>query len=165
MSEVEGTTGPGPSERSNDGSSGRLAVPESALERSSRRGHPRPESPLRVEKPWGHEIVWAHTDLYAGKTLHVKAGHSLSLQFHEEKDETLYLLSGSLRFRVGPGLDSLQDVQLTEGTAIRIEPGVLHWIEAHSDTVLLEVSTPELDDVVRVRDRYGRALVPEESPE
>lgn len=165
MSGTDGEPGPGAEARRGAGASGRLSAPESALERGSRGGHPRPESPRRVDKPWGHEIIWAHTDLYAGKTLHVKAGHSLSLQFHEEKDETLYLLSGTLRFRVGPGLDALEDVEMNEGSAIRIEAGVLHWMEALSDAVLLEVSTPELDDVVRVRDRYGRAPVPEEDGE
>ncbi|TVP58730.1 MAG: cupin domain-containing protein [Gemmatimonadales bacterium] len=139
---------------------GRLAAPESRLREGRDRGGPRPHAPHRVDKPWGHEIIWAHTALYAGKSLHVRAGHSLSLQFHEEKDETLYLLSGELRMRIGPGLDALEDVEFREGQALRIEPGVYHWMEALTDVVILEASTPELDDVIRVRDRYGRAPAP-----
>jgi mannose-6-phosphate isomerase len=110
-----------------------------------------------VEKPWGYELIWAHTALYVGKLLVVRAGESLSLQFHEEKDETLHLLSGSLRFEAGPGLEALVEVPLEEGTSVRIEPGMLHRMEALTDCRILEASTPELDDVIRVRDRYGRA--------
>ncbi len=146
-----GDSGP-PSDRG-----GRLAAPESRLREGREAGGPRPHAPHRVDKPWGHEIIWAHTALYAGKSLHVRSGHSLSLQFHEEKDETLYLLSGELRMRVGPGLDALEDVEFREGQVLRIEPGVYHWMEALTDVVILEASTPELDDVIRVRDRYGRA--------
>lgn len=138
----------------------RLAAPESRLKRGRGDSGARPASPRRVDKPWGHEIIWAHTPLYAGKSLHVRAGHSLSLQFHEEKDETLFLLSGELKMRVGPGLDSLEELSFVEGQSLRIEPGVYHWMEAVTDVVILEASTPELDDVVRVRDRYGRAPAP-----
>ena len=111
----------------------------------------------RVEKPWGYELIWAHTDLYVGKLLFVEAGEALSLQFHEEKDETLHLLEGKLRLEVGAGLDSLSRVTLVEGASVRIEPGTLHRITAETDCRILEASTPELDDVVRVQDRYGRA--------
>jgi mannose-6-phosphate isomerase len=117
---------------------------------------PRSFTPQRVEKPWGHELIWAHTELYAGKTLVVRAGESLSLQFHEEKDETLHLLSGELLLEAGPGLEALREVAMPEGTSIRLEPGMLHRMTARTDCVILESATPELDDVVRVQDRYGR---------
>lgn len=120
-------------------------------------GGARPSAPRRVEKPWGYELIWAHTDLYVGKLLVVHAGEALSLQFHEEKDETLHLLEGSLRLEVGWGLDRLEPRTLQVGESIHIAPGLLHRIEALEDCRILEASTPELDDVIRVRDRYGRA--------
>jgi mannose-6-phosphate isomerase-like protein (cupin superfamily) len=111
----------------------------------------------RVEKPWGHETIWAHTDRYAGKILHVKAGHALSVQYHNEKDETVYLLSGELKYWVKlDGSDDLQDMRLGVGDAFRITPGTVHYMEAVTDCDVLEASTPELDDVVRLNDRYGR---------
>lgn len=115
------------------------------------------EQPQRVEKPWGHEIWWAKTDAYAGKILVVNAGHALSLQFHHEKDETSYLLSGRLRLIQGPSADELGERVIEPGQAWRNEPGCVHSIEAIEDSVVLEASTPELDDVVRLRDRYGRS--------
>jgi mannose-6-phosphate isomerase len=111
----------------------------------------------RVEKPWGHEIIWAHTDAYVGKILHVEAGHALSLQYHERKDETIHLLRGRMRLLIGPSADELVEVELAEGQSVRIRPGTLHLMEALSDVDILEASTPHLDDVVRLRDRYGRA--------
>ncbi len=108
-----------------------------------------------VPKPWGHETIWAHTDRYVGKILHIKAGHALSVQYHERKDETIYLLRGELRFRVGRD-GELQDVALREGEAYHVVPGTVHSMEAVTDCDVLEVSTPELDDVVRLTDRYGR---------
>jgi mannose-6-phosphate isomerase len=113
--------------------------------------------PKRVEKPWGHEVWWAHTPHYAGKLLHVKAGHQLSLQMHREKDETSYLLSGRLRLTRGPNADDLAEEEIGPGHAWRNEPGAVHSIEALEDAAVLEVSTPHLDDVVRLRDRYGRS--------
>jgi mannose-6-phosphate isomerase len=113
--------------------------------------------PSRVEKPWGHEVWWADTDAYAGKILHVDAGHRLSLQFHREKDETSYLLSGRLRLTQGPSAEDLQEREIGPGQVWRVEPGTVHTIEAIEDSVVLEVSTPHLDDVVRLQDRYGRA--------
>jgi mannose-6-phosphate isomerase len=111
----------------------------------------------RVPKPWGYEIIWAHTDRYVGKILHVNAGHSLSVQYHEVKDETVYLLAGELKYWVQlPGDDALQDQRLVPGDAFRITPGTVHYMEAVSDCDILEASTPELDDVVRLKDRYGR---------
>jgi len=112
--------------------------------------------PLRVEKPWGFELIWARTDDYVGKLLFVRGGEALSLQFHEEKDETLFLYGGELRMTIGPGVHSLRSVELRAGESIRIHPGVLHRMEAVTDCTLFEASTPELDDVVRVQDRYGR---------
>lgn len=119
-------------------------------------------SPVRiVPKPWGHEVIWAHTDRYVGKVLHIKAGHALSIQYHEKKDETIHLLSGRLIYRVasgaaGHGHSELRDVELKEGESFRNTPGTIHQMEAVTDCVLLEASTPHLDDVVRLQDRYGR---------
>jgi quercetin dioxygenase-like cupin family protein len=112
--------------------------------------------PHRVEKPWGHEVWWALTDAYAGKILHVERGQRLSLQFHEEKDESAYLLSGRLLLTKGPSEDRLTTVELGPGDAWRNAPGEVHTIEALEDADVLEVSTPELDDVVRLKDSYGR---------
>jgi mannose-6-phosphate isomerase len=135
----------------------RLTAPESRLRREARESISPPFAPTRVEKPWGYELIWAHTDLYVGKILHIHSGEAFSLQFHEEKDETLHLLTGRVRLYVGPGVDSLEERILEEGESVRIEPGTIHRMEALADVDLLEVSTPELDDVVRVRDRYGRS--------
>lgn len=111
----------------------------------------RPYDPKTVDKPWGREVWYAHTDRYAGKILEVDAGHLLSLQKHVVKHETLYLLSGRMTFtRDG-------DVfEWASGTAIEIPPGTVHRMEAVEHSIILEVSTPELDDVVRLEDRYGR---------
>ncbi len=112
--------------------------------------------PQRIEKPWGHELIWAHTDRYVGKILHIKAGHALSVQYHNRKDETVYLLSGELIYRVGRSADALEDVRLEVGESYRITPGTVHQMKAVTDCDVLEASTPELDDVVRLTDRYGR---------
>jgi mannose-6-phosphate isomerase-like protein (cupin superfamily) len=112
--------------------------------------------PYRVEKPWGYELIWARTDRYVGKILHVKKGHALSCQYHERKDETMHLLRGTLLLRTGT-LEKLDERTLRAGESVRIRPGVVHEIEALEDCDVLEASTPELDDLVRVRDRYGRA--------
>jgi mannose-6-phosphate isomerase-like protein (cupin superfamily) len=109
----------------------------------------------RVPKPWGYEIIWAHTDRYVGKVLHIEAGHALSVQYHERKDETVYLLSGELIYWVK--LDGeMRDMKLKVGEAFRITPGTVHYMEAVTDCDVLEASTPDLDDVVRLSDRYGR---------
>ncbi len=108
-----------------------------------------------VPKPWGHESIWAHTDRYVGKVLHIKAGHALSVQYHNKKDETVHLLSGELLYRVQMG-DGLEDMHLKAGESFRITPHTIHQMEAVTDCDVLEVSTPELDDVVRLSDRYGR---------
>lgn len=115
------------------------------------------ELPREVEKPWGSELWYAHTGRYAGKILRVSAGHKLSVQYHLEKDETSYLLSGRLLLEQGDSPDAMRCRELRPGVAWRNEPRVVHTIEALEDSVILEVSTPELHDVVRVEDRYGRA--------
>lgn len=113
------------------------------------------ELPHRVEKPWGHELIWAKTDRYVGKILHIEAGHLLSLQYHERKDETIFLLRGEIVFRVT--IDGeLTERRMREGERYHITPGTVHQMEAVATSDLLEVSTPELDDVVRLQDRYGR---------
>jgi mannose-6-phosphate isomerase-like protein (cupin superfamily) len=111
----------------------------------------------RVEKPWGYELIWARTDRYVGKILHIEAGHALSLQYHERKDETLCLLSGTLALDVGDDEQALQTITLQPGESIRMWPGRRHRLTARTTCDVLEVSTPELDDVVRLSDRYGRA--------
>ena len=110
----------------------------------------------RVDKPWGHEVWWAQTDRYAGKLLIVDAGHKLSVQLHHKKDETSYLLSGLMKVWQGPNEDELEERTIEPGASWRNEPGVVHTIEAIEDSTVLEVSTPELDDVIRLSDRYGR---------
>ena len=110
---------------------------------------------VRVDKPWGYEIIWAHTDNYVGKILHITAGHALSVQYHEVKDETVYLLSGELICRVWEN-GSPKDVGLKVGQSYRITPHTIHQMEAVTDCDVLEASTPHLDDVVRLKDRYGR---------
>lgn len=108
-----------------------------------------------VKKPWGHERIWARSDTYVGKVLHIEAGHELSVQYHNRKDETVHLLSGELVYRVKLG-DELEDVKLKQGESFRITPGTVHQMLAVTDCEVLEVSTPELDDVVRLSDKYGR---------
>ncbi|HEV7526216.1 MAG TPA: cupin [Acidimicrobiia bacterium] len=111
----------------------------------------------RVEKPWGHEIHFAVVDgKYCGKALHVLQGHALSLQYHERKEETVSVQSGRLLFEVG-GLDGeLESFELLAGESVHLRPGTRHRMTAIVDTVVLEASTTELDDVVRLDDRYGR---------
>ena len=109
-----------------------------------------------VPKPWGHETIWAHTDRYVGKILHINAGQALSVQYHERKDETVYLLSGEMIYWVKIGDAEMRDMKLGKGEAFRITPGTIHYMEAVTDCDVLEASTPELDDVVRLKDRYGR---------
>ena len=113
------------------------------------------ELPYRVEKPWGHEVIWARTDRYVGKILHVEAGHVLSLQYHNKKDESIYVLSGEILLRLQQG-ETLIERRLTQGEAFHIVPKVVHQFEAVVTSDLLEASTPEIDDVVRLQDRYGR---------
>jgi mannose-6-phosphate isomerase-like protein (cupin superfamily) len=110
---------------------------------------------VRVEKPWGYELHWAHTDRYVGKVIHVNRGHALSLQYHNRKDETIYLWSGRLRFEIEiDGQLVSRDMQ--PGESVHITPKTVHRMTAIEDSDILEASTPELDDVVRLEDRYGR---------
>ena len=111
----------------------------------------------RVEKPWGYEIRWAITDRYLGKILHVTKGEALSLQYHERKDEYLYVVSGCVEIETGGSEGSLAKHQMRAGDALHIGPGTRHRITAVEDTDIFEVSTPEIDDVVRLEDRSGRA--------
>src|SRR5262249_25874731 len=112
--------------------------------------------PVRIDKPWGYEIWYAWTEHYVGKILHVRHGHRLSLQYHREKDEASYVLRGRLLLTKGPSLDRLTVAEIGEGHVWRNRPGEIHTIEALEDSDVLEVSPPELDDVVRLQDRYGR---------
>ena len=113
----------------------------------------------RVEKPWGYEIWWARTDRYVGKLLHVRRGESLSLQYHRVKDETIRILNGRMLFETKPQDDPgpLRRLEMTPGDTFHITPGTLHRMTGIEDCDILEVSTTELDDVVRLEDRYGRA--------
>ena len=113
--------------------------------------------PRRVDKPWGYELIWAHTDLYVGKVLFVRTGHSLSLQFHREKDESWYVQSGRARLELGDvGQEALDEEIVTAGACFHFRPGTVHRVTAVEDTTIIEVSTPHLDDVVRLEDAYGR---------
>ncbi len=109
----------------------------------------------RVAKPWGHELIFAETERYAGKILHLEGGHSLSLQYHERKDETLYVLRGEIQLHVEVD-GEMKEMTLREGETYRIRPGVRHRLRAECPADLVEVSTPELNDVVRLEDAYGR---------
>jgi mannose-6-phosphate isomerase-like protein (cupin superfamily) len=117
-----------------------------------------PDLPYRVEKPWGHELIWALTDRYVGKILHVRAGHVLSCQYHHRKDETMHVLSGELILRTWEREDApAQERAFRSGDTAHIPPLLIHQIEAVVDSDVLEASTPELDDLVRLKDRYGRS--------
>jgi mannose-6-phosphate isomerase-like protein (cupin superfamily) len=109
----------------------------------------------RVGKPWGYEIVWAETDRYVGKILHINAGHKLSRQYHERKDETFYVQSGEMQLEIGDG-DALRTLHLGPGEAFHCTPNTIHRMVATTDVDVIEVSTPELDDVIRLEDAYGR---------
>ncbi len=110
----------------------------------------------RVEKPWGHEEIFAATDRYVGKILFIRAGEALSLQYHRRKDETIRILDGEMELSHGADGQQLATLRMAPGCTARIRPGQLHRMVAVTDCRVLEVSTPELDDVVRLEDRYGR---------
>jgi mannose-6-phosphate isomerase len=111
----------------------------------------------KVPKPWGHELIFAENDRYAGKILHIEPGHLLSLQYHERKDETFYVLKGEVNLTIEEQ-GRLREIRLQQGGAYRIQPGVRHRMRANGAACdLIEVSSPELDDVVRIEDAYGRA--------
>jgi mannose-6-phosphate isomerase len=109
----------------------------------------------KVAKPWGHELIFAENERYAGKVLHLEAGQALSLQYHERKDETLMVLQGEVTLSVEVE-GEMRDIRLRSGEAHRIRPGVRHRLTAEAAVDIVEVSSPELDDVVRLEDRYGR---------
>jgi dTDP-4-dehydrorhamnose reductase/mannose-6-phosphate isomerase-like protein (cupin superfamily) len=111
----------------------------------------------RVDKPWGHEVIWAQTDRYVGKVLFIRAGERLSLQYHEKKDETVYVMSGKMVFEVGPKDGPREDLVMKAGDSFHITPYTVHRMIAIEDTHVLEASTTELNDVVRLEDKYGRA--------
>ena len=118
------------------------------------------EIPKRVDKPWGYELWWARTDRYVGKILHLRRGESLSLQYHNVKDETIMLQAGRLLFETRPAGTAegeLTKIEMKPGDVFHITPGTLHRMTGIEDCDIVEVSTPELDDVVRLEDRYGRA--------
>jgi mannose-6-phosphate isomerase len=108
-------------------------------------------------KPWGKEIWFAHTGKYAGKILHVKKGHRYSLQYHEKKEETQYIYKGKVKFTYGTDKDNLQEKILNPGDKIDVHPYTIHRLEALEDSEIFEVSSPELDDVVKIEDDYGRS--------
>jgi len=113
--------------------------------------------PRKVEKPWGSELIWAETEDYVGKVLFVRAGESLSLQFHRQKDESWLVQQGRAKLELGSAGDPvLSEAVIASGACFRFRPGTVHRVTAIEDTTILEVSTPHLDDVVRLEDRYGR---------
>ena len=113
--------------------------------------------PRRVEKPWGWELIWAHAEAYVGKILHVRAGQALSLQFHNEKDESWYVQSGRAELELGDAGEAVLKTEvIAAGACFRFRPGTVHRVTALEDTTIVEVSTPQLDDVVRLEDKYGR---------
>lgn len=109
----------------------------------------------RVDKPWGYELIWAHADRYVGKVLHIKKGECLSYQYHQVKDETIHLLSGAMELEV-EAEGERKSLSIRPGDCFHIPPGMKHRMKAVEECDVLEVSTPELDDVVRLEDRYGR---------
>jgi mannose-6-phosphate isomerase-like protein (cupin superfamily) len=114
----------------------------------------------RVDKPWGYEIWFAVTERYAGKIIHIGAGHELSLQYHRRKDESIYVVSGAMELELENEAGEVQTHQLRPGDCQRILVGRRHRMRALVDTDICEVSTPDLDDVVRLEDRYGRVVEP-----
>ena len=112
--------------------------------------------PRKTEKPWGYELLWAFTPKYAGKILFVKKGQRLSLQYHEQKDESMYMYSGKVRLEISDENNAPISTTFSPGQTVRLAPFTRHRIEAIEDSLLLEVSTPELEDVVRLSDDYGR---------
>ena len=114
-------------------------------------------NPTRVDKPWGYELHWAKTDRYVGKLIHVNKGHALSLQYHNKKDETIFLHAGLLLFEIQEVKDGpLVKREMRPGDRVRVTPPTVHRMTAIEDTDIFEVSTPEVEDVVRLEDRYGR---------
>ena len=113
--------------------------------------------PRKTEKPWGFELLFARTPKYAGKVIFIRKGHRLSLQYHKKKDECMYIYQGKVRIEIEGADGGMTSYIAQPGHSIRIPPHTKHRLEAIEDTTFLEVSTPELEDVVRVEDDYGRA--------
>jgi len=113
--------------------------------------------PQKTEKPWGFELLWAHTPKYAGKLIFVRKGHRLSLQYHEKKDETIYIHEGKVLMEIEGSDGRMESTILQAGQCRRIPPGTKHRIQAIEDTTFFEVSTPEREAVKRLEDHYGRA--------
>ena len=111
--------------------------------------------PRTVQKPWGYELIWAETSRYVGKILHINAGHSLSRQYHVVKEETLLVQSGEMDLEIGTG-DDIKILRLIPGGVYHVKPGTIHRMTAVSDVDVIEASTPELEDVIRLEDSYGR---------
>ena len=110
-----------------------------------------------VDKPWGHELIWAESEAYVGKVLFVRAGQALSLQYHEQKDESWLVQSGRASLELGEvGGGELETLDIGPGDCFRYRPGTVHRVTAIEDTTILEVSTPQIDDIVRLQDLYGR---------
>jgi mannose-6-phosphate isomerase-like protein (cupin superfamily) len=114
-------------------------------------------TPRHIDKPWGYELIWAESEDYVGKVLFVRAGQALSLQYHEQKDESWLVQSGRASLELGLVGGALETTEILAGDAFRYRPGTVHRVTAIEDTTILEVSTPQLDDVVRLEDSYGRA--------
>jgi len=114
------------------------------------------QSPIRIAKPWGYELLYARTAGYAGKILHITRGGRLSRQYHESKEETIYVFAGRMELEIGEG-GSMQRLVLGPGEGYHLAPGTIHRMIGLEDTDVLEVSSPELDDVIRLQDDYGRA--------
>jgi mannose-6-phosphate isomerase-like protein (cupin superfamily) len=112
--------------------------------------------PRKVEKPWGYELIYAETEKYAGKILFVAKGHQLSLQYHKVKDETIHIYRGIAELEVRRAGGKSQVIRMSAGKSHRISPGCTHRVTALEDCEILEVSTPELGDVIRLEDKYGR---------
>jgi quercetin dioxygenase-like cupin family protein len=110
----------------------------------------------RVEKPWGWELWWAHTDRYVGKQIHINKGEALSLQYHNKKDEVIFVFQGRILFEMGDDRGVLQKREMGPGESVHVVPPTVHRMTALEDTDIFEVSTPEVEDVVRLEDRYGR---------
>ena len=112
--------------------------------------------PRRIEKPWGYELLFAHTPRYAGKIIFIRQGHRLSLQYHKQKDESIYIYQGKALLEMGGQDGNLEESIVQAGDCFRVQPMTKHRLKAIEDTTLFEASTPELEDVVRLQDDYGR---------
>jgi mannose-6-phosphate isomerase len=126
-------------------------------ERETREWPPGINWAKKVEKPWGYELVWARTPLYGGKVLHIEAGRRLSLQYHRVKDETIYVASGKILLQIDGEDGVLLSLEMTPGSSHRVLPGRRHRFQALETADVLEVSTPQYEDVVRIEDDYQRA--------